>query len=191
MRRVLRIPMHIAEPLIYYCNLVVQIQRRLAAILISLPNRCKNKQDKPEPVPRVKLDHLLSNTSHCVSRSSNRLTCNKCLSSFSVLDPATKHWLQAPCISPTEESSAVGEQLTHQHVVINEPCHIGNQLTHSSHKLYKYRGLIYCNKCGARSGANQVRYLAKQCMPPTDGGEYALKRILSGKLPPRLSAWPG
>ena len=70
--------------------------------------------------------------------------------------------------------------------------HIGRQVTHVSHVLYMYRGLIYCSKCGARAGASRLRKLAKVCEPAVPGstGRLVLDRINAGIKPPGIVKWP-
>ena len=67
--------------------------------------------------------------------------------------------------------------------------HLGNKDTHSTHKLYTLRGLMYCKKCGARS-ATRLNKLSRVCEPPSDAGVAALAALSQGKLPPNMNAWP-
>ena len=103
-------------------------------------------------------------------------------------DPARKHWLMTACV-PVKSSDIVS-QVASIPVPISMPIHIGNQVSHSSHSLKKYKGLIYCNKCGARAAGTQMKYLAKQCLPPTTMGRRTLACIKSGRLPSGLTEWP-
>ena len=63
-----------------------------------------------------------------------------------------------------------------------EDLHIGNQNIHVSHKLYKFKGLVYCNRCGAK-GTTKAHKLGAPCMPPTVNGRANLKALRAGKLP--------
>ena len=68
---------------------------------------------------------------------------------------------------------------------------IGRQAIHSSHKPYIYRGLVYCNKCGAYSGTGRkIDNLVKECSEPTRWGKDNKKFINDGKLPRGLNRWP-
>lgn len=183
-----QLPKPVATNYIYYVSLVVRIQKRLATILLNLPPRQREKEEKSMPVPRMKLDDLLANTSHNVVNLVNRIRCTKCLNSFSLTDPACKAWLQLSC-SPAGVSIC-SLNPTHAPKPLTEPIHIGNQVSQMSHKMASYRGFIYCTQCGSRAGENQIRNLAKQCAPPTNTGEYTLKCISDGRLPPGLTAWP-
>ena len=132
---------------------------------------------------------MLNNTSHMIEINSNRIRCSVCNNSFSTSDPACKHWLTTNCSkSPTPHVHST--QLQCVPIPTLQPIHLGNQLSHSSHTLFNYRGLVYCNKCGARSGKDQIRYLAKQCNPPTLAGSRTLADIQSDVLPAGLSEWP-
>ena len=166
--------------------IVGKIQRRLATILLNLPDRTNNKP-KPKPIPRVHLDHLLENTSHKVVNLANRVRCTKCYNSFSLNDAACKAWLQTSCF-PNQVPTAPAPRPFP--VLLDEQIHLGNQISHISHKLVKFRGLIYCSACGCRFGNNQMRGLARQCEPPTDAGEALLKSVLNNKPPAGYTNWP-
>ena len=58
------------------------------------------------------------------------------------------------------------------------------------HAIYKYRGLLYCNKCGARCGVNQIRKLARPCEAITGAGKLVLGCINKGIRPPGVDMWP-
>ena len=70
-----------------------------------------------------------------------------------------------------------------------ESLHIGNRVTHHSHKLSVLRGLVFCSKCGMR-GPSKLLNLSLQCVEPTDYGLRNLNAINAGKLPPELDSWP-
>ncbi len=71
-----------------------------------------------------------------------------------------------------------------------EELHLGNRTTHSSHNLNIFRGLVFCSKCGARSGRLGFKLLANKCLPPKGYGLASLYSLREGKLPPNLSRWP-
>ena len=70
-----------------------------------------------------------------------------------------------------------------------EEVHLGNKCTHVSHKLMKFRGLVYCGKCGMR-GTTQLQKLGSACAPPTQYGRDSLAKLALGLLPPSLKSWP-
>ena len=63
-----------------------------------------------------------------------------------------------------------------------EEVHLGNLYSHSSHKLMKYKEIVYCSKCGMRSQVKLVG-LGHPCSPPTAYGLGTLKAIHEGRLP--------
>jgi len=183
-----QVPDCIATDHIYYIDLITKIQKQLAVILMSLPQRQAKKVEKEKAAPRVKLDDLLKETSHSLIFVDTRMRCTKCLSSFSINDPVSRHWLTTKCVH--EVSADRHSQVLQSPIPINQPIHAGNQLTHSTHILKNYKGIIYCSKCGARSGKNQIRYLAKPCEPPTTTGLRTLALIANGLLPSGYTDWP-
>jgi len=72
-----------------------------------------------------------------------------------------------------------------------EEVHGGDNTSHSSHILYVYRGLVYCNRCGVRSGRLGLRKLAKPCSPSSEYGVQSLKALRLGQNPPPILVhWP-
>ena len=100
---------------------------------------------------------------------------------------ACKAWLQITCIPSQETTTPAPRPFP---ILLNEQIHLGNQISHISNKLVKFRGVIYCSACGGRFGSNQMRGLARQCAPPTDAGETLLKCMLDNKLPAGYTSWP-
>ena len=164
--------------------MIEHIQKKLTTIAMYLPLREKQEVTKPAVVPRITGEELLTTTSHNISINGNQYSCTTCLSSFSVIDPGCKHWLSIQCVAP---ASPVQD---HKPTKFNDSVHLGNRTSHSSHDLFKYRGIIYCNTCGARAGTNQIRNLGTQCEPPNEGGRRVLSAIKLGKMPPGITEWP-
>ena len=94
-----------------------------------------------------------------------------------------KHWLQLDC------NAVTGPIMKPNKLSKFTSIHIGKQVVHYSHHMYEMRGLLYCNRCGHRSGVKLCN-LAKQCAGLTDAGVSNLKRINNGKLPVGLTKWP-
>jgi hypothetical protein len=179
------IPDHAAANVVHYVDKIVKIQKRIATILLSLPERQKHEKKKKEVIPRIPLASLVRQTRHTTLVKDNRVWCKVCHNSFNLNDPAAKLWLKSDCTGSADVAQ------THNHIRLLEPIHIGNQISHISHSLYNYRGLIYCGKCGARSGKNQIRYLAHVCTPADSStGQRQLQGILRGKLPNGCLVWP-
>ena len=129
---------------IYYTKLVVDIQRRLATILINLPKREYEKKPKAEK-SRESLNQLLLSTKHKIECVNNRLTCRVCLNSFATSDPACKQWLKGHCVVLSDDAP----QFKHIRIQDDASIHLGNKQLHSTHNVYSYRGPLYCLKCGA------------------------------------------
>ena len=150
----------------------------------AFPARQKNMAPKPEPIPRVQIEELVAHTTHTVQCVASRYTCSVCNGSFKISDPGFKHWLSLQCVAPASQARF------HTPVRIDSSIHIGNRITHVSHRLYKHRGLIYCSRCGARAGSNQIRNLGAHCQPPNSGVLAVLRAIRQDRMPPGLTEWP-
>ena len=76
---------------------------------------------------------------------------------------------------------------------INNQISIGNRITHESHSLSNFKGLVYCKRCGA-SGSQRLYKLASQCIPVNpqvqSHGQDALNNIKEGRLPRHIKVWP-
>ena len=92
-------------------------------------------------------------------------------------------WLSLACSpisGPTCKPIRIGKDIK---------VHLGKQVSHVSHQLYEYKGLLYCNKCGTR-GIVKFHLLAEKCGAPQPMGQATLRNISLDKLPPGLRAWP-
>ena len=68
---------------------------------------------------------------------------------------------------------------------------IGRQTVHSSHRLYRYRGLTICRYCGGHSGTgHKMVRLNSVCEAPKRWGKEAIADVWNGKLPRGLGNWP-
>ena len=128
----------------------------------------------------------MSSTTHRIVRNANRVYCTVCMSNFALGDPSCKHWLQTACPGKSCTSSSTD----HKPIKVDLSLHRGNSNTHISHEIFSFRGLIYCNRCGARAGKKQFRLLAKPCTTITAYGEHVLNSIRNNKLPTGLNIWP-
>jgi hypothetical protein len=168
---------------IYYYKLIKKIQKRLATIIMNLPDRTIDRKEKLEKIPKETISHLLLSTQHTICTDGTRVSCSVCLNNYKVSDGACRDWLRSPCVA------IKSPHFGHTKIDDTASIHIGNNTIHVSHNLFKYRGLIYCLKCGAL-GTTQVRYLARPCQPPTVTGARNLQCLLAGKKPASISAWP-
>ena len=128
------------------------------------------------------LEDLISQSTHSITKSGDRYTCEYCHNSYSNKDRKNlqKWLLTSCCLLP----------VTTRPEKVSNKIHIGNLDLHSSHRTSIHKGFIYCTKCGSRAGTC-IKHLAKPCVPPGKYGKDALKAILNDRLPPNLDAWPG
>ena len=180
-----RLPLHITGPYIYYISVVERIQHRLASIITNLPARVKNDRrvTRSVPMPFPSVSELITESQHVVHSDGSRVSCARCHNSFAACDPNLKLWLRTAC-------SAIASCADRPVPLPFEELHIGNKFTHISHQLNKYRGLVYCRRCGCRAGSAVLRNLSERCKPPTSYGTLSIKALQDGRLPPNLSAWP-
>ena len=161
-------------------KLVQVIQKRLVAILTNLPNRPAHVPRKVEKPLILSLHELAIDSSHTISFTKGRVQCTKCHNNFSCKDSRAKVWLQSTCI-PAEPHRP--------YKIPYNVIHIGNRTPHSSHAMYIYRGLAYCNNCGLR-GASKLVGLANPCEQIDSYGRANLEAIHNNKLPPNMKNWP-
>ena len=155
---------------------ITNIQKRLATILLSLPERTSLKEVrvKHQNSPVLDLAQLAESSTHTITISDSRYRCSVCLCKFHDKDPSCKRWLQSICVNPMS-----GDHLDRP-VPLNDVVHIGNQVSHFSHKLYRYKDDIYCGKCCCFAGVRRLVNLAHPCSPPSAAGERLLSSIAMG-----------
>ena len=178
-------PLNVSAPYLHYVRLVRRIQHRLATIVCNLPSRERVdlSWSRVTKVPKTHFADLLTSTTHVINCQDKLVKCMRCLSSMHKLNPNLQLWLNSPCL-------AVGSSCDRPVPLPYDIVHAGHASTHVSHSLYKYRGLIYCNKCGNRGELNKLRKLSRQCLPPTQYGLASLSALAIGKAPPHLTEWP-
>ena len=177
------LPMHITSAYLYHYRLTKRIQYRLATILVQLPHRTKAAVEPAHPVNIPPLDDILAETRHVLYRRADKICCAGCSNQFSAKDPNLRAWLATYC-------SSAGSDRDRPIPLPFEEVHIGNRFTHISHRLNRYRGLVYCRKCGCRAGKSRLGKLCEPCLPPTEYGQASILALLQGKLPPGLDKWP-
>jgi len=179
-----QVPKPVAANFVNVVELAREVQQRLATILVNFPDRVGSRSERTSHHVRIPLDDLLARTSHKLVKSGNRYACSVCLNNFSIKDASLKHWLQTTCHTDTQPPHL------YKPIKCTDNTHFGNQMSHISHDTYNYRGLLYCDKCGARSGVNQIRKLARPCEAITDSGKNVLACIRKGIRPPGVAMWP-
>ncbi len=180
--RQLCVPLNVSAPVLYYHQLAKRIQHRLATILIHLPSRNKNKLYK-QSIPRQHLSTAIAESNHIMHEERGRIRCARCRRSYHLGDPKVKAWLAASC-------PGIGADHDKPVPLKHDSIHLGRNNSHPhTHNIYIFKGLIYCNTCGAR-GISHFNKLSHPCDPPSDFGLATLKAINSGRLPPNVTHWP-
>jgi hypothetical protein len=173
-------------------SLVIKIQKRLVSVIMGLEKR-------PRPAKRLELPKPPNQLSMAALRSTHQLQevgdhsywCTSCKRLSPQHKQAKLQWLQAPCAPPPPQ--AQGHRPTRPDQQAQRRL-AGSVQAHPSHDLQEYRGLFFCERCGAY-GSERVRRLAKPCQAPADSGpkahwRYAVLRIKRGQLPSGMAAWP-
>ena len=137
--------------------------------------------DRPYPLPHEPrhIGNPVPITSHPLGIFSGTLYCTRCAQSCPPASPPEQQLgvdtgTAASISQPLPQAKAASQ---HKQFVIpytdrpyplpREPIHIGNQVTHHTHPLGIFRGMLYCTRRGCRGGSNQLHYLAKKCEPPS------------------------
>ena len=177
-----QVPLHVSTPIIYYYGLTRRLQRRFIDIICNLPSRPKRTPAVIEPHIHDKLENILATSSHIAYISKSRVHCARCHNSFAIHDPAAICWIRSLC-------TGIGQANDRPLPLAYESLHIGDNVTHFTHSLMLFRGLVYCGKCGA-VGTFKLHKLARPCLPPTQAGINNIKAIRNNKLPLNVPAWP-
>ena len=128
---------------------------------------------------------LIDASSHNIETSDNRLRCKDCVGSVCRTSPKLRNWLKAKCLALPYDDSIQLVPIHTWYVV-----QIGNNIPHSSHILYSYKGIVCCDACGA-FGAKRCRLLAQQCEGHcTVSTERARNNLKLGQLPVPNMVWP-
>ena len=178
--KLVQLPNGIACNYINHAHKISKIQNRLATILLFLPIRNAREKQYKQPIIKQTIEELIECSAHSILIGENRLHCKVCLCSFACKDPSARAWLMAPCRNFSTSDSNT------KPIKINDVIHMGNQVSHVSHSLYKFKDVIYCNKCGAM-GKDHFVLLSKQCQSPGLAGERFLRSVQNGLLPKRLA----
>ncbi len=177
------VSLDVPAPVVYYINLVKYVQKRLATILTSLPDRPKHERVQPTKAPAMSLSELVVSSTHVLFEHDGRSEWARCFSSHSNSDPVARHWLQGPCL-PLDGRIDRPIKLTYAHVRLGSLC------AQLSHHLYTVKGLIHCSECGARPGGCGMKLRFRACQPPGEYDRQASQALQQGSKPPNLSHWP-
>ena len=184
-----KVPLQTKTNVVYYYNLVKNIQLRIITIIKNLPERKRKETVLSEKELKPTIDEIVENSKHTLVHENGRYNCTVCNSSFKSTDKLFKEWVGSPC---TDFHMPPAFNYSHSKPApINcKFMHVGNQFIHHSHRIHTYKGFVYCGKCGYKKGDNQVRMLAKPCGPPGSSGLRNLEAIRLGRLPPGMLEWP-
>ena len=118
-----------------------------------------------EPKPRKERPKYLSLDEEAV-QSRHRLTfdaegkgwrCSNCQSFGKKAAPTIRLWLQSYCTTVLSDATGPVQ------VPVGHPHLVGSQVSHSSHSLYFYRGITYCDECGSYCHQTLSTALKKVC----------------------------
>ena len=138
------LPLNVTSPYLYYMSLVTRIRARLATMLIQLPNGEKVGRPAKNIIPKASIKELSPATTHVVMGTATRISRARCHNSFSRSDPSLGGWLNCQC-------QALGSDADRPIHIPYEDIHIGNQTVHSTHRVFRFKGSVYCNRCGLRA----------------------------------------
>jgi hypothetical protein len=97
-----QVPLQVSTDYLFYVSLVAKIQRRLAAIIVSLPDRKREDREatassSASAGQHASLRQCLDVTDHDIVHKGERVSCRLCGNSFSSRDPMVKHWMKCKC----------------------------------------------------------------------------------------------
>ena len=163
-------------------SLVKRIQARIAAIVVSLPHRTKQPKTIKMRVKKPTWLDLLDTTDHEIRQEDDHIRCMICLQHAKSSD-AKRILLATVCKGPSPVSS-------HSVVKVPSRARINRLVTHPSHALASYRGVLFCTVCGGLSTVH-LKSLGNLCRgEATSHGRQCIRRIAEGKLPKDVDFWP-
>ena len=180
--------MNITRRVIDHTYLTKRIQARLATIVCNLPNRSKHIKYKVPKEVATSRQTLISLSHHSLVQRGDIIFCTVCKGRINFNSPNLRSFLDKVCDIVSQVH--VGRYAQDKPVRINTTVQIANSVTHPSHKLMSYRGVIFCNACGC-AAQTVLRGLAKSCKRSRNGhGQRVQERIAQGLLPHGMNTWP-
>ncbi len=161
------------------------VQNRLATIVTHLPNRTRPKHN-PAPKPEVaSKEQAIANSEHCLSVSNNTVQCSACLSRCNLNSACFWEFIKSKC-DPANKPSSFNI------IALNGQVRMGSIVSHETHKLFSYPGIVYCGGCGFMAGAvmRALKTTCKGVQGRTIHGQRVLDALAAGILPPYVSKWP-
>ena len=105
-----------------------------------------------------------------------------------------KAWMSTSCPSPLTQVLGADTLTRPRPLSSTSPTWLGGFVLHTSHRLYSFRGLVFCNVCGffASKFPKKLKLPCDQDLPqcPTPQGACNLDRIWKGLLPFGAPGWP-
>ena len=119
-----------------------------------------------------------------------RIVCTRCRAKVTLSRPKeARQWLESPC-------QAIGTDRERPVPINFDNLVIGTQTIHSSHKVFTFKVLIHCQKCGGHAGTgHRIDKLSERCTPGETisqkrWGKQVVDNIQAGKLPHGVLKWP-
>jgi hypothetical protein len=175
-----------ASGVLFHKSLVSKIQRRFVRIIISLLEKKKYEKKVPCALPiKPTLADILQSTPHNLSVSSGEYRCIDCLGVCTASSVNFRKWLSSGCNPLPYDDSIKVARIPSWHVI-----QIKNVIIHSTHTRLSFKGIIFCEKCGAFS-AKRCRKLKEPCMNEFSvASQRAFEKLMNGELPSKNMLWP-
>ena len=130
---------------------------------------------------------MISLSHHSLVRRQHILFCTVCKGRISYNSPNLRAFLNKECDIVDQVHV---KRYDNKPVPINTTVQISNAVTHPSHRLMSFRGIVFCNACGC-AAQKVLRGLAKPCKGARNGhGQRVQERIAQGLLPYGMTKWP-
>ena len=100
-------------------------------------------------------------------------------------------WLSSSCPGLTQLALAAAESASRPVRLPRESeAFVGLSRLDPSHTFWRYKGLIFCSRCGAWASRKAQHLDACPQQPPSKFAAQSVPRLLRGDLPHGLSQWP-
>jgi hypothetical protein len=180
------LPIEVARPIVNYIWLTKHIQKRIIAIICSLPKRASNKRQHFSR-PRPSKEELAATSMHTFEdpydSSLEFMHCIACLSTCSLKSPKFEDFLVGNCKLNCVVNS------THR---VYGQISINGTTTHNTHNLREHNGIYFCVKCGFLANLKLVR-LKQLCVGPdgrTTHGNAVVRAFAAGETPVKRTRAP-
>ena len=148
----------------------------------------KSTYEKKQPHPtsaKATLVDMIRASPHNIRQQGKTLRCLDCLGTVSQNSQHVKLWLASSCSALLYDDHDRIVSIPSWHVI-----QIKNIIPHHTHTLMSYRGVIFCDKCGAYA-VNRCRMFFSPCTQVcTVASQQARTKLRQHKLPTRSMHWP-